>query len=118
MSTSSQSSTTASGSYSALDKLGHGLYVNPKWPLEPIEAQGWELQKIEKEELDPPHMYLKSFEWKEFKRDEETIKYKHPLQVDIVHHYITYTWKKGDFVCNHVESFNPVAVLDERLVAH
>ena len=113
MSTSCQSSTTASTSAKAFEKLCSGFYTNPKWPFEPIEQQGWKLQKVEKEELDPPHMYAKTYEKREFKKGTETIEYKHPVQVDIVHHYITYTWKKGNFICNHVESFNPVAVLDD-----
>ena len=83
-----------------------------KWPLTKIEEQGWQLRKVTKDERKEPHTYIVEGKWEEFKKEGRLIKYLKAIETDTVRDDIVYLWRKGQFACSHVKTFNPIAILD------
>tara|TARA_B100000963_G_scaffold187748_1_gene163409 strand:+ start:20000 stop:20287 length:288 start_codon:yes stop_codon:yes gene_type:complete len=83
-----------------------------KWPLSKIKEQGWQLSKVTKDERKEPHTYIVKGKWEEFKKEGRLIKFLKATETDTVRDDIVYLWKKGQFACSHVKTFNPIAILN------
>ena len=83
-----------------------------KWPLSRIEAKGWRLLSVRKQQRTEPHTYIVEGEWEEFVKDGRRIKYFKAKESDVVREDIVYNWSKDNFYCSHVKSFNPYLILN------
>lgn len=82
-----------------------------KWPLSKIEAKGWRLLSVSKQQRMEPHTYIVEGKWEEFVKDGRHIKYLKAIESDVVRQDIVYNWSKGDLYCSHVKTFNPYIIL-------
>ena len=95
-----------------MDSLGNEYDETRKWPLKQIEEKGWELKGIERVTRKYAHQY--AIEKKAFEKmvNGEIRTFYYTTRKGVINHDIVYTWQKGDRVCCHVQTFNPILILN------
>lgn len=83
-----------------------------KWSLAKIQAKGWSLKSVVKEERDEAHEYAIEGKWQKFIKEGREIKYFKATKTGIIREDVVYNWTKGNLSCSHVKSFNPLYFLE------